>query len=140
MTRFARAKGSKSCNDKVPEQASSWAELKKSVQLKTESAEELPGEIVNRIKSKPATKEPIKWAPLDVDTVESNFLLIREHHRKNNVKTNDKSLNDDSKNVSNNKLCFIYVYKIIYIWNSKHKLKTYILIYKIIYIKIYLFY
>ncbi|EEB16851.1 zinc finger protein cchc domain containing protein, putative [Pediculus humanus corporis] len=99
MTRFARAKGSKSCNDKVPEQASSWAELKKSVELKTESNEELPGEIVNRIKSKPATKEPIKWAPLDVDTVEIECDVEKKRQKKMSDSTNSKSesLEENSK-------------------------------------------
>nr|XP_023023519.1 ankyrin repeat domain-containing protein 12-like [Leptinotarsa decemlineata] len=40
MTRFARAKGSKASNERVPEQATSWAEMKEQLNLKNKEIED----------------------------------------------------------------------------------------------------
>lgn len=112
MTRFARAKGSKASNEKIPEEATSWLEMKKGI-LSKSSPPDNPKEPVVRNNENTKSKTATEWASLDHDTVEEYFTLIRKHHqgkndensneakpsKKKSNKVNANSSNKNSKNI-----------------------------------------
>lgn len=102
MTRFARAKGSKSCNDKTPEEATSWLEMKNAIISKPSSPVNVAGEVVKKQKEK-GKKIKAEWASLDNDTVEDYFSLIREHHNTERNNPNEKKKKENKKTNSANK-------------------------------------
>lgn len=89
MTRFARAKGSKACNEKKPEEATPWEEMKKDIiskNFKSSKSAETIEPITNR-EEKTNVSSDTKWAHLD-EPSENPLLLLRQHLQQSKTITN----------------------------------------------------
>ncbi|KAF4530664.1 hypothetical protein B566_EDAN004903 [Ephemera danica] len=67
MTRFARAQGSKASNERIPEEATSWAEMKNQIQSSSSNTTEqsISPEKLKSLKAKSKKKEENEWASFD---------------------------------------------------------------------------
>ncbi|KAL0274744.1 UNVERIFIED_CONTAM: hypothetical protein PYX00_002796 [Menopon gallinae] len=96
MTRFARAKGSKSSNEKVPEEATPWSELKKGISLENKQFSEETKRCINELKRMKSAEEQSEWATLDDDNDSSLSLLKKNLKRRKDVKVNPETETDGS--------------------------------------------
>lgn len=80
MTRFARAKGSKSSNEKVPEEATPWSELKKSADKKETLSEDTKRKLTT-LKKTLTSEKPTEWASLD-DENDTSLNLLKKNLNK----------------------------------------------------------
>lgn len=110
MTRFARARGSKSCNVKQPEEPTSWAQMKKAMESqnsKQDSYSSAKAALDSVKKRKDDNDKPTVWGPLENDdpTNALGFLRSQLAKRRNNKGSSDsvkdkKSEVNDSADVS----------------------------------------